>query len=130
MRHCIELSLKEIIAVGRRQDGGGWGFPNHHQLLDLWKEAKPYIIQTGLEGDVGPEVGNVEANIVEFEKIDPSAQGFRYALDRSGDRSLATAPEVLNLRVLHDAMEPLATFLSGVSSVLQERLDYMLEDHE
>jgi hypothetical protein len=64
-RHCIELSLKEIIAVGRRQDGGRWGFPEHHRLLDLWNAAKPYVIQTGPDGDVGPAVSNVEANIVE-----------------------------------------------------------------
>jgi hypothetical protein len=37
---------------------------------------------------------------------------------------------VLNLRVLHDAMKPLATFLSGVSSVLQERLEYVLQERE
>ena len=45
-------------------------------------------------------------------------------------RSLPNAPEVLNLRVLHDAMKPLATFLSGVSSVLQERLECVLQEHE
>ena len=119
-RHCIELSLKEIIALGRCMDGEPWSFPEHHRLGELWRTAKPYVITCGPAN--APEIGNVESNIAEFEKIDPSAQGFRYSLNRAGDRSL-NAPDLVNLRGLHDAMVPLANFLSGVSSVLQDRLD-------
>jgi hypothetical protein len=123
-RHCIELHLKEIIALGRSLDGKKWGFPEHHRLLDLWREAKPYVLQIAPKRKRRPEVRNVEANIIEFEKIDPSAQGFRYSFDKSGTRILKTAPDMMNLRVLHEAMMAVANFLSGVSSVLHERWEY------
>jgi hypothetical protein len=129
-RHCIELRLKEIIAIGRSLDGKEWGFPEHHGLLDLWREAKPYVIQTAPKGGKRPEVRNVEANIKEFEKIDPSAEGFRYSLDKKGKRSLPRAPNLVNLRKLHEAVTAVANLLSGVSSVLQEQLEYMMQRPE
>ena len=100
------------------------GFPGAPSPARPLEGSEAYVIQTGPTGDKGPEVGNVEANIVEFERIDPSAQGFRYGRNRAGARSLSDAPKLLNLRVLQEAMEPLANFLSGVSSMLQERAEY------
>jgi hypothetical protein len=60
--------------------------------------------------------------------IDPGADGFRYPLnwDRTA-RSLPNAPEYVNLRILHEAMEALANFLSGVRSELGTRLDYIAQ---
>ena len=77
-RHHVELSLKQIIAIGRCVDGGAWGFPdNQHGLTKLWEEAKPYVIQCGPPGDTGATgvVANVEANIHEFETIESDRPG-------------------------------------------------------
>ena len=114
-RHHIELALKDIIAAGRQLAGEPWGFPPHHRLLDLWRDARPHITQCG--DPAAPELDNVEANLREFETVDPWSDGFRYPLnrDRTG-RSLPNAPEYVNLRVLHDGMEALANFLSAVRS--------------
>lgn len=125
-RHHVELSLKQIIAIGRCVDGGAWGFPdNQHGLTKLWEEAKPYVIQCGPPGDTGATgvVANVEANIHEFETINPTAQGFRYSLDRKQRRSLPGAPPNVNLRVLHETMMALANFLSGVTMALEHDLE-------
>jgi hypothetical protein len=122
-RHCIELSLKEIIALGRLSEGRRFEFPKHHRLLDLWRDAKPYIVETGSPDYHGPEVDNVESNITEFAKIDPQGEGFRYLRDRRGNPSLREAPELLNVRRLHEALSPVANFLSGVSSQLMVWLE-------
>lgn len=125
-RHHLELALKDIIATGRQLVGEPWGFPPHHRLLDLWKDAHPHIVRCG--DPAAPELANVEANLTEFETIDPGSDGFRYPLnrDRTGP-SLPNAPEYVNLRVLHDAMEALANFLSAVRSELGVRLDYTMQ---
>ena len=123
-RHHLELALKDIIAVGRQLAGEDWGFPPHHLLLDLWSEARGYIAECG--DPEAPELTNVEANLREFQTIDPGADGFRYPLNRKQtDRSLPNAPDQVNLRVLHEAMEALANFFSAVRMELGQRLEYL-----
>ena len=125
-RHHLELVLKDIIALGRRLVGEPWGFPPGHSLMKLWKEARPHITQCGDSN--APELANVEANLREFEHVDPGADGFRYPFNRDRDaRSLDRAPDLVNLQVLHEAMEALANFFDGVRSELSSRLDYRAE---
>ncbi len=131
-RHHVELSLKDIIATGRRVEEQPWSFPGGHSLGKLWLVAKPYILTCGDPSD--PVIGNVEANILEVEKIDPGADGFRYTskFDKKAnaptvDRTLPTAPSHVNLRVLHEGMEALSNFFSGVRSALSQHLDYVME---
>lgn len=125
-RHHIELALKDVIAKGRRLAGQPWGFPAGHSLTKLWNEAHAHIIQCGDPN--APELVNVEANLREFEQVDPGADGFRYPFNRDRDaRSLHAAPDHVNLRVLHEAMEALANFFDGVRSELSARLDYVSE---
>lgn len=125
-RHHVELALKEIIAVGRQLAGEPWGFPANHRLLSLWNEARPHVIQCG--DSTAPELANVEANLREFETIDPGSDGFRYPLNRDRTaRSLPSAPEYVNLARLHEGMVALANFLSGVGSELGGRVAYRAE---
>jgi hypothetical protein len=122
-RHHIELSLKDAIATGRLLEDKDWSFPDGHKLWDLWMTAKPYIHRCGPKN--APELKNAEANIKEFEKIDPYADGFRYPLnkDRSA-RSMPNAPEYVNIRLLQDAMEALGNFFHGVRAELSSQLEY------
>lgn len=125
-RHHIELALKDIIAAGRQLQGEPWGFPPSHRLLDLWSEARTHVVLCG--DPTAPELSHVEANLREFETIDPWSDGFRYPLNRDRtDRSLPRAPEYVNLRVLHDGMEALANFLSAVRSELGRLREYEIE---
>ncbi len=125
-RHHLELALKDVIATGRAVAGDEWGFPAHHRLIDLWREARPHVAQCG--DPAAPELANVEANLREFEGIDPGSDAFRYPLNRDRtDRSLSNAPEHVNLRALHIAMEALANFLSAVRSELGCRLDFNMQ---
>ncbi len=125
-RHHLELALKDIISIGRTLEGEPRGFPAGHRLLDLWAAAREHIVKCG--DPAAPELTNVEENIREFENIDPWADGFRYPLNRDQTaRSLPNAPDYVNLRVLHEGMEALANFFSGVRSELGVRLDYKLE---
>lgn len=125
-RQHIELALKQIIAVGRELNNEPCGFPDGHKLVNLWNTAKPFVLQTG--DPRAPEIATVEANIKEFERIDPYADGFRYPLDRGqAGPSLPNVPDLVNLRVLQDAMEALANFLSAVTSELRRRIEWQIE---
>jgi hypothetical protein len=123
-RHHLELAMKDIIARGREIQGDEWGFPEHHDLVKLWHEAKPHIVECGPESS--PELDNVEAGLVEFQTIDPYADGFRYPVGkRLQRRSLAKAPEQVNLHLLQEAMESIANFFSAVQSQQEVFLDHI-----
>lgn len=124
-RHYLELALKDTILRGRALEEEPQDFPKHHRLLDLWKIARPHIERCGSPNS--PELPNVEAVIEEFEKIDPGAMGFRYPWARDGERSLPDAPDRVNLRMLHEAMEATANFFDAVRAEMTQRLDYMSE---
>jgi hypothetical protein len=80
------------------------------------------------DAEDAPELAVVGANIDEFERIDPYADGFRYPLNRDGStRSMPNAPEHVNLRQLQDGMEALANFLSCVRMEMSSRIQFELE---
>jgi hypothetical protein len=125
-RHFLEIALKDIIAAGRELAGEPWGFPPGHKILDLWRAARPHIATLG--DPAAPELTNVENNIREFDRIDHGGDGFRYPLNVAGTQpSLQNPPPNVNLRVLHEAMDAVATFLSCVRTELSVRLDYIAE---
>jgi hypothetical protein len=125
-RHHLELALKHIIALGRSLEDSAWGFPEHHRLLELWHEAKVHIVNASSPD--APELANVEANLSEFQMVDPGSFGFRYPTERnSGARTLAHAPSHVNLGVLHEAMQALSNYLDAVQMELSVRLDYLSE---
>ena len=125
-RHYVEIALKDIIAAGRELAGEEWEFPGGHNLLKLWREAHHHIAAIGYAK--APELANVENNLREFDLIDRVGDGFRYPLNRAGTLpSLQNAPANVNLRVLHEAMDAVATFLSCVRSEMSARLDYATE---
>lgn len=125
-RHHIELMLKDIIGKGRLLEHQDAGFPEHHRLVDLWREAKAHIARCG--SDDAPELVHVETAIVEFQRVDPGATGFRYPFARKdGGPSLPDAPECINLRALQTTMEGLANFFDCVCAELEMRLDLMNE---
>jgi hypothetical protein len=124
-RHHLELAMKDIIAAGRAIDGEATGFPTGHDLLKLWREAKPHIQNCGPKES--PELRNVEASITEFQDVDPGADGFRYPVMRNNpkSRSLPNAPAHVNLATLQEAMLGLSNFFSAVRSEQDARLDYI-----
>jgi hypothetical protein len=125
-RHYVEIALKDIIAAGRELAGEEWGFPKGHNLLDLWRVARPYIAELG--DPAAPELENVENNLIEFDRIDHFGDGFRYPLNhaRTGP-SLQNPPASVSLRLLHEALEAIATFFLGVRAEQSYRSGYISE---
>ncbi len=123
-RHYLEIALKDIIAAGRELAGEAWGYPNGHRLLKLWAEARPHIAELG--DPSADELTIVEDNLREFDRIDHVGDGFRYPLNSARSHpSLQDPPANVNLRLLHEAMDAVATFLICVRTELSVRFDYV-----
>jgi hypothetical protein len=112
-RHYVELALKQIIVLGKRFNQEPPSSTTSSHLLDLWKAAKPYIVEHCSE-DV-PEMSNVQTNIEEIERLD------RYVTSalrqQFGNEVMAGpphAPQQINLRVLQQAMLALSNFFDAV----------------
>ena len=62
------------------------------------------------------------------EGVSGGSFGFRYPVAKDQtSRSLPIAPALVNLPAFHEALDGVANFLSGVSTELHTRLDYVLE---
>ena len=125
-RHHLELALKSVIASGRELEGEDPTYPASHVLRDLWCTAKSFVVEYGDPNS--PEVANVEANIEEFERIDPAADGFRYSKEKKGtSHALKNLPGAINLAVLHEGMMALSNFLDAVHECQRQALDAAME---
>lgn len=125
-RHYVELMLKDIISKGREIADEEAGFPAHHRLLDLWKEARSRITHWW-SADM-PGLENVDVVIEQFHRVDPNATGFRYPYGKNQARSLPNAPDEVNLGAFHESMEKLADFLEvhicGMNAELECRSEW------
>ncbi len=125
-RHFLELSMKDLIAMGREIQGDPSEFPTSHRLMYLWREVRKYFELTG-HGD-SSELPIVETTIAEFETIDPAGVGFRYPVDRGFQGgSLPNAPKYINLGTLEEQMEALANFFDAARMALRHHLDQVNE---
>ena len=113
-RHHLELILKELVRLGIRLGAldrceeamGG------HNLHKLWNKAKQLILQVWPDSP-DTDLQAVEQVILEFHKLDPSGQAFRYARDKDGGQHLAGAPERVGLNNLKSVVDAVSAFLDA-----------------
>jgi hypothetical protein len=110
-RHYVELRLKETILYTRRLLNQEACFPNHHDLLQLWRERKQ-ILSQARACPPEEEEAIVERLIKELAEADPKSFAFRYPVDKKGDPAL---PKISHISVknLRDTMERLGNFLDA-----------------
>lgn len=124
-RQYVELTIKDIIDSARRIEGDGERYPKHHNLKNLWKEAKR-LIRKHYREDTPKELDYVDPCVDEFDEHDPESFSFRYPTDKKGNRNLRGLKHI-NLRNLHDTMERLSSFLDCISSDLGQKQEWMCE---
>ena len=123
-RHYVELSLKDMISVGRVLDDQPGGFPDIHGLAQLWSELRTLLRRIGDDADDDAMLLDVvEEMITELDKADPGSMAFRYPRGRqqAGRPSLLEAEyEYFDMRAFRDQARRLAHFLDGSSTQLDE----------
>lgn len=130
-RHHIELMLKELVRLGTRvgvvEEAVELVPPcpscghaprasddplSQHNLHKLWNKAKLAI--NAVWPDQGKaDLAAVERVILEFHKLDPTGQAFRYARDKAGGRHLQDAPSRVDLRNLKAIVDAVSRFLDA-----------------
>lgn len=131
-RHHLELMLKELVRLGA-QIGAiettaacppqacpccGHAPKAHknpllgHNLHKLWNNAKQ-LIKAVWPDSPDDDLNAVEQMILEFHRLDPTGQAFRYARDKHGQQHLAGAPQHIDLGGLHAAVDSVSVFLDA-----------------
>lgn len=133
-RHYLELMLKDMIRLGIRlgaievrAKSNSEPCPNcghrkvkkdwqsEHNLYKLWYLVKRLLREVWPEGPTD-DLNATEQMILEFHKLDPSGQAFRYAKDNKDNQHLQEAPDKVDLINLKVKMDAVSTFLNSASS--------------
>jgi len=129
-RHHIELSMKWVIALGRKWEGDTEGkAASGHDLMKLWKECRTHL--EPMAGDEPDDtLANVGFTLEQLHRIDPGGDGWRYPVELRADpvavqtsTSLAGVPEHVSLPQLQEAMEALSTFFDCVAMQLRQAIE-------
>jgi hypothetical protein len=123
-RHFLELRLKKIIADGRYMAEKGEGFPQHHHLDHLWREARTYLEE--IEQSV-PEYGAIDDVVKELALADPDSFHYRYPTHKDGSATMPPGTKNLNWGQFHSVMLGVANFFEAVQCELDQRVSYKLE---
>ena len=120
-RHHFELALKAIIRVGGRLCDQGDVVPHVHELIGLWRKARPILEQHW--PNTGSDLLDIaEELLTELDGFDPRGQAFRYPEERDGTTSLPNGLHI-NLRQLAMTGGKLSDFLSCCAEGLWNDLD-------
>ena len=90
------------------------GLPKHHKIEELWKHARGILSHTSSKNDLDV----AEGCIIEFAKMDPTSESFRYPINREGKRSIEQDRLVISLRHLQEVMGRLGSFLDSSSEYM------------
>jgi len=123
-RHCVEISIKDVVSLARSFTGGGKSKPKRlgHSLDDLWNELLGYVDMlqgpdeaSKLNSECGAFVGKLHA-------LDPTGDRFRYPLSTAGDAQFQLNIETDILETRRNAFR-LCDALSELDSAFHKLID-------
>ncbi|MDD3179571.1 MAG: hypothetical protein PHQ04_04385 [Opitutaceae bacterium] len=116
-RHFVELSIKDIIALGNYLENDPSSYPAEHDLDALWSLARGLIERLG-PGCTEDDLDAMTRLIAQLNAIDPG-NAFRYPMTRDQRPSLSTLP-TFNLEQFKSGIEKMSGFFDGARSMLGE----------
>lgn len=124
-RHCLELTLKDLIRDSAAS--GAISVPEvslerllrQHRLCCLWERVRG-AIEAVSPNEKRTTTDAVEQVVLEFDHWDPSGMAFRYPTDKSGKTLLSGDLKCVSLRNLKEKMDGVFNYLDGVSAVIEE----------
>jgi len=101
-RHHLELMLKGLVRLGLRSGAieSCDDILNGHNIHKLWNRVARLICEAWPDAP-DDDFRAAEQLILEFHKLDPDGQSFRYATDKNGLRHLENAPKRVDLENLN-----------------------------
>jgi len=130
-RHAVEIALKQVIEIARRyldQDGG---YPESHNLADLWNTCRPLLKRSFR--DPPESYGRIDEVISRLHSLDPSGEAFRYPFGTKQSGRAPTLPAQIRnipLSQLSTDVDEVLALLDGADSGLRVFLDQAAENAE
>ncbi len=120
-RHYLELSLKILYRDACRclNCEADAKVLIEHNLHTLWNKTKDVLCKC-FPQEQASTLRDVEKVVLQFHRLDPSGQSFRYAKDTKGKPNLANAPRSIGLTELKDIMDAIGNFFNGCDCALSE----------
>lgn len=125
-RQYLELRLKQIIDIALRLHDRASKPKLSHDIKSLWLAWRKLDEELYPGSTSKEQLDGIERLIDEFVAVDPTSQGFRYATDTKGNRSLAGLT-LVNVRNLRDVMIKIADQLEYYYTGLYGELDAQAE---
>lgn len=121
-RQYLELRLKELILVGSRLLDQNVSIPREHNLVSLWRKARPNIEEVWPDSQTKDHLDTIEDRIKELCSIDSGSYAFRYPEDVKGTSTLPGIRHI-NLKQLRDVVQGISNVLDGCSMGIGEYLN-------
>ncbi len=121
IRQSIELLLKDIIITCYKILCVSQGFPKHHLLIELWREAKSNLQRIQIDIDKNDLLA-IKNLLDEFENIDPFSSAFRYPEDKEGNESLPGRGKI-DIQNFMQVSKGMYNFLEGINFTVAEYYD-------
>jgi len=114
-RHHLELMLKELVQLGTRVGAldDCKGILGWHNLHKLWNKVR-HLIREVWPDSPDDDLRAAEQVVLEFHKLDPTGQAFRYSRAKNGAKHLESAPEGVDLSTLSETVGAVSNFLDAV----------------
>jgi hypothetical protein len=121
-RQYLELRLKELIFVSSRLLDQDARIPKTHNLVSLWRQARPNIEAVWTDSETKGHLNAVEDRLGELCDVDSGSYAFRYPEDKEGTATL-TGMVHINLKQLRDVIQGISHVLDGSSTGMGEYLN-------
>jgi len=121
-RQYLELRLKELIFVSSALLSKDAKIPKTHDLVSLWRQARPNIEAVWPGSETRCHLNRVEERLKELCDLDSGSYAFRYPEDTKGEATL-TGIVHINLKQLRDVVEGISNVLEGSSTGMGEYLN-------
>jgi len=121
-RQYLELRLKELILIGSALLDKDTKVPTTHNLVSLWRLARPNIEAVWPGSETNEYLNLVEERLKELCDLDSGSHAFRYPEDTKGEATL-TGIMYINLKQLVDVIQGISNVLEGSSTGMGEHLN-------
>lgn len=121
-RQYLELRLKELIFIGSALRDRHIKIPTTHNLVSLWRQARPNIEAVWPGSETNEYLNLVEERLKEMYDLDSGSYTFRYPENTKGEPSL-TGFRYINLQQLMDVIQGISNVLDGASTGMGEHLN-------
>ncbi|MEU8205448.1 hypothetical protein [Streptosporangium sp. NPDC049046] len=128
-RHYAEIQLKSLTLYLQAYVGKPAEMHGTHRIDELWRVARGLLQEANHVGEAD-ELENVQCVLLQLHDLDPTSQHFRYPVNRQGAKTLNNVNRI-HIRLFHEAMEEVASFLdaaeTGICDMLDTRSEYESE---